>query len=970
TVDDEGRQRIGAGAAVEVPVVDLAGHPPAERQAALAALRARLSHQILPAATGPLYDVRVARLGGGRWRLFLGLDLLVCDIASGLLLAGQALALYDDPGAALPAAGLTFREYVLTTAARRDGAAVEAARRWWRAQLESLPPAPSLPWVSPPPGAVTRFARRQMALAPDRWAAFRASARRRGLTPAAALATAYAEVLAGWSRRAPMTLNLTVFDRRPIHPDVDRLVGDFTETLLLAVDPGPALSFAARAGAVQETLWGALEHGALGGVEVLRMLNRARPGAVTRMPVVFTAALGREGAPAVDPRIAEGLRRIEYGVSQTPQVWLDHQAIEVAGWLQIHWDAVEARFPPGVLDAMFAAWGALLGRLADEDGAWDRPVDVTPPGLAARWAACNDTAGPRAEGTLWSRFAAQAAAAPGRAAVVAPGRALDYGELAARAAAVHAALGAVEPGERVGIVMRRHWAQAVAALGILRAGGAYVPLDAGWPAARVAGILARAGVTRVATTADLLDAAPWGAGVTAVAVDTLPLDGPAPAPAADDPARVAYVIYTSGSTGEPKGVVIDHAGAVNTLDDINRRFAVGADDRALGLSALSFDLSVYDLFGLFAAGGAVVLPDAAADRDPAAWLAQMQAERVTLWNSVPALMEMLVEHAERAGARWPESLRHVLLSGDWIPVSLPDRIRALGEAVTVTSLGGATEASIWSIAHPIGEVDHARPSIPYGRPLTNQTMWVLDPLLRPCPEWAVGELYIGGVGVALGYAGDPAQTAARFVTHPESGERLYRTGDLGRLWPDGTIEFLGREDGQVKIGGHRIELGEITAALERHPAVRAAVVDARGEPPGPRRLVAYVVPDGGALDAAALRAHLSGTLPGYMVPEQWVALETLPLGANGKVDRRRLPAPAAVEAAGRAPRAGREQAIAALWAGLLGRDDIGAELDFFAAGGDSLAAVRLVAEVRRALGVYVPLRRFFAEPTVAALAAL
>ncbi|MEZ4431013.1 MAG: condensation domain-containing protein [bacterium] len=248
TVDDEGRQRIGAGAAVEVPVVDLAGHPPAEREAALAALRARLSHQILPAATGPLYDVRVARLGGGRWRLFLGLDLLVCDIASGLLLAGQALALYDDPGAALPAAGMTFREYVLTTAARRDGAAVEAARRWWRAQLESLPPAPSLPWVSPPPGAVTRFARRQMALAPDRWAAFRASARRRGLTPAAALATAYAEVLAGWSRRAPMTLNLTVFDRRPIHPDVDRLVGDFTETLLLAVDPGPALSFAARAG--------------------------------------------------------------------------------------------------------------------------------------------------------------------------------------------------------------------------------------------------------------------------------------------------------------------------------------------------------------------------------------------------------------------------------------------------------------------------------------------------------------------------------------------------------------------------------------------------------------------------------------------------------------------------------------------------------------------------------------------------
>jgi amino acid adenylation domain-containing protein len=311
---------------------------------------------------------------------------------------------------------------------------------------------------------------------------------------------------------------------------------------------------------------------------------------------------------------------------------------------------------------------------------------------------------------------------------------------------------------------------------------------------------------------------------------------------ADD---LAYVIYTSGSTGRPKGVMIDHRGAVNTILDVNHRFHVEPGDRVLALSSLSFDLSVYDVFGILAAGATIVMPDASGRRDPAHWTDLVARREVSIWNTVPALMQMMVEYLSGLSRRLPGSLRLVLLSGDWIPVNLPARIGELAPGASVVSLGGATEASIWSILYPVDQVDPAWPSVPYGKPMRNQTFHVLDHNLEPRPTWVPGELYIGGAGLAHGYWRDEARTEASFVTHPRTRERLYRTGDLGRYLPDGNIEFLGRQDLQVKIRGHRIELGEIEVALLDHPAVSAGVVAAVGDPRGDRQLVAYVVPERG-----------------------------------------------------------------------------------------------------------------------------
>jgi amino acid adenylation domain-containing protein len=325
-----------------------------------------------------------------------------------------------------------------------------------------------------------------------------------------------------------------------------------------------------------------------------------------------------------------------------------------------------------------------------------------------------------------------------------------------------------------------------------------------------------------------------------------------------DPSDLAYVIYTSGSTGAPKGVMIDHRGAVNTILDINRRFAIGRDDRVLAISSLSFDLSVYDIFGTLAAGGTIVFPDAAAARDPERWLELIRRERVTVWNSVPALMSMLVEVAGGRPECAPRSLRVVLLSGDWIPLALPDQIRRSMPDVDVISLGGATEASIWSIAYRIDEIDPEWKSVPYGRPLANQYFHVLDERLDHRPVWVPGQLFIGGIGLAKGYWRDEESTRTRFFTHPRTGERLYRTGDLGRYLPDGNLEFLGREDFQVKIRGHRIELGEIETVLNQHPAIRESVCTVIGEERGNERLVAYVVPGDAQSRPAAGRASTPG----------------------------------------------------------------------------------------------------------------
>jgi len=935
-----------------IEVLDLRGRRPFEAEASLQQRRREMSVQVLESDRWPLFEVRATLLDGGRVRIHLSFDGLMHDLWSQRMLLREVARRYEEPRVAWPEHTFTFRDYALALRGAASSPQTERARVYWRGRAETLAPGPELPLARDPASIERpRFVRRSARLPAATWARLRERAAAHALTPAALLVAAFAEVLGTWSRSRRFTLNLPMSVRRPFHPDVKELIGQFTSVTLLEVDGGAVATFAGRARAVQARMWRDLDHAEVSGVEVVRDMARTR-GRVPVLPVVFTSSL-ELGVPDVDVAPAGVPARQVHGITQTPQVWLDNQVNESGGQLVVDWDVVEELFPAGLIDAMFDAHQRLLHELAACDEAWEAESGVKLPERDRETrAAVNATAVERPDELLHELFERQVPANAARPAVIARDRTLSHLELAKLARRLARLLRAegVAPGSLVGVALPKGWEQVVSVLGVLMAGGAYLPLDPGLPQERRWKLARHGELAVVLTQAGSTQS--WPAGVRAVEVsdDALASSNDAPLEPSATPADLAYVIYTSGSSGEPKGVMVEHRAAANTLSDLNRRFGVVASDRVLALAALSFDLSVYDVFGVLAAGGAVVMPAPAAFPDPASWVELAARHAVTIWNSVPAQMDLALSHAALRGEALPPSLRLVFLSGDWIPTSLPGTLRARAPGARLIAMGGATEAAIWSIWHDVVHVDPTWPSIPYGRPLENQTWHVLDEELAPRPVWVPGSLYIGGRGLARGYWRDEARTAERFFVHPHTGERLYRTGDLGRYHPDGTIEFLGREDFQVKVHGFRVETGEVETALREHPAVEAAVVVASGEPREARQLVACVVTRRGVA-AEELRRFVGDKLPAYMVPARVVPLDRLPLTGNGKVDRQALAACCAASSAP-APATCTELVshLAALMAEVLGVSAVDARVSFIALGGDSLRGMKLISAIQESVG--------------------
>ena len=891
-----GDQRILPAARYSIEVRDLRGADPQTRQRTLLEWRDALSHRVYAPAEWPMFSIVACRLDEDLTRVLVSVDALNVDMGSFKIVFGEWMALYREPARSLPELTLSYRDYAIALDAMRSAPASQRSATYWRERAARLPPAPDLPLTQPFNQLTSqRFSRRGGRLEAGRWTALKQLAARYGLTPSGVTLAAYHEVLAAWSRSPEFTINVTLFNRLPLHPQVAQLVGDFTSIVLLWTPASPDDTRADRARRLQRQLWADVEHRWVSGVQTLRDVARVhgRSGGEALMPCVFTSTLS-DRASGLLPLHALG-RRV-YSSIQTPQVSLDLHVSEDGGDLVYDLDAVEALYPPGLLDDMFAAYGALLDRLASADAAWTEPPRTQAPAVhLARRRDVNETGAPFRHVRIEDACAAGGARDPAQPAIIASDRVLTYAELDAMSGAAAAGLLALGVGRdrTVGIAMCKGWQQIPAVLAVLRAGGAYVPIDPEWPAARQEQILGDAGVEIVITQeyGDCRTHRSTRRVVTLNGLSAGATDGARRAQGSIE--DLAYVLYTSGSTGVPKGAMIEHRSVVNRIDDVNARFGVDRP-RVLALTALHHDLSVYDVFGTLAAGGAIVVPEAARLPDPRHWLDLVDRHGVTLWNSVPAYLEMLVSHLEAvpADVRRARSLRLIMLSGDWIPVPLAARIRALLPDARLISLGGPTETTVWDIAFPIEAIDPAWRRIPYGRPLANATYHVLDAALEPRPDWVAGELYIGGTGLARGYYARPDLTAERFVTHPRTGERLFRSGDLGRALPDGTIEILGRVDHQVKVRGQRIETGEIEHVLRRHPLVADALVVATGESDRDRRLVAYVVaahrsapPTEAAVSAAASKSAGRG-IRHDLDGRACVALPAPPANAAGRETRR------------------------------------------------------------------------------------
>ncbi len=565
----------------------------------------------------------------------------------------------------------------------------------------------------------------------------------------------------------------------------------------------------------------------------------------------------------------------------------------------------------------------------------------------------------------------QAARTPDAVAVEADGASLTYRELDARASqlAWHLRDLGVGPEVLVGICVERGVQMVVGLLGILRAGAAYVPIDPAYPRERQAFMLEASSAPVLLTQERLAASLPLQSTVELVCLDrdwgeiqTRPTHSP---DAGLDPEQLAYVIYTSGSTGQPKGVQIPHRALVNFLTSMRQRPGLAPTDVLLAVTTLSFDIAGLELYLPLITGGRLVIASTETASDPRALAALLASSAATVMQATPTTWRMLLEDG------WPGApALKALCGGEALPVALADRL--LDAGVELWNMYGPTETTIWSTC---ARIESTAAGLTIGRPIANTTLHLLDPHLRPVPVGVVGELWIGGDGLARGYRGRDELTAERFLPSPFGGGRIYRTGDLARYRATGEVEFLGRVDHQVKVRGYRIELGEIETALSRHDAVADAVVVAHELAAGDTRLGAYVVPtagaDTGAL-VAQLREWLRRTLPEYMVPATITLLEAMPQTANGKVDRNALPAPVEDRSARGlvTPSTPAQRELAELWQELLGVERVGVQDDFFDLGGHSLLAVQLTARIRARFEIDLPVRAVFEAPTLADLAAL
>ena len=884
-VNADGQQRVLPHVPdYAIMTTDLRTSP--DRDALLTAVRARLSHIRRDVSQWPLFTVEAALLPEQQTRLFLSVDMLIGDAQSWRILYREAVALYAKPDLRLPELDLQFSDYVDALSRLKSGGAYERDRRYWQQRLTHFPKPPALPLLrhSSEQPIPQLFERRTSIYSEANTAALRALAAKHGATLSTLLLAVFSDVLRIHTGSAEFLINVTAYNRPAIHPQINDVVGDFTSLLLLAVSNKGA-TFADRLRVLQRQIWVDFSHGSYNGVEVLRDLaSISRGHTLAAAPVVFTSTVDIGTADDQQPEI---VGEVGFGIGQTPQVAFDYQAYIINGALRINWDTVEAWFPKGYLDEMFSEHRKMIEMLVADPSCTNRArlLDRDPVAIPE--------SRPLGGGQrLHQPFLSQWENNPHSIAIRMDNRDLTYDDVYRLALHIASQILAVSPvSPLVPIVMEKGWQQPIAALAILMCGRAFIPLDVSWPSARIASVLANSGADIIVTQDHLTDRlTSQGVGLASlISVDERCtcdndhewfLDAAASTQTADD---LAYVIYTSGSTGEPKGVMITHQAALNTILSINARYGVNDTDRVFALSPLSFDLAIYDIFGTFAAGGTLVMPSQSELRNPSRWAEILVEESVTVWNSAPALLSLLLE-AQRSAALTLPHLRLCLLSGDWIPLKLPASLKWRAPRAHVVSLGGATEASIWSIAFDVSQLDPTWTSIPYGYPLSGQAVFVLDEGLAKQPVGVPGEIFIAGHGLAVGYLNRPDLTAEAFLVAPHTGDRLYRTGDVGRLRADGSIELLGRMDDQVKIGGYRIEPREVEAAIITTPGVASAAVMAIGAAEQ-RRLIAFYT---GTAELGVVRAEVAKRLPAAMIPSRFYMLDMLPLTATGKVDTRGL----------------------------------------------------------------------------------
>ncbi|WEF35134.1 non-ribosomal peptide synthetase [Pseudoduganella chitinolytica] len=891
------------------------------------------------------------------------LGVLVREIAAGYRAARQGVA------AALAPLPIQYADYAAWQRQWLQGPRLQARLAEGVAQLQGAPELLTLPTDRPRPAVQDyRGASIEVGLDADLSRALRDLGNRHGTTLYMTVLAAWAAVLARLAGQSQVVIGSSHAGRNRV--EVEPLIGFFVNTQALKIDVAGAATVAALLAQARQA---ALQAQGLHDLPFEQLVEAINPARSMAHHPLFQVMLTWHNTPDAALELAGlAVERLRGGqASATFDLALDFE--EVGNGIAGQLNYATALFDEGTVRRYWGYLHAMLRAMVADEGQEVARIALLDEAertqLLYGFNATERTHG--AAQPVHVLFERQAAARPDAVALEHDGRQVRYGELNARANRLAHRLRAlgVRPDARVALCMERCIDVIVAMLATLKAGAGYVPLDPAQPVERLAHMLVDSAPVVLLTQQPLRERLPVPPGCHVATLDSLDLDGlpehdPGCAEVGLAASHLAYVIYTSGSTGTPKGVMVEHRQLWHQVAALRELYGVTPADRVLQFCALTFDVSVEEIFGTLLHGATLVLRTDAWVTDPAGWCRLCAEHQLTVANLPTLFWQRMALEPDVA---MPAQLRQIVIGGDAVGgAALEAWWRRPGHRPLLANAYGPTETTINATVARCAATD-APGSI--GRPVPDSRVYVLDDGRQPVPLGVAGEIYIGGAHVARGYLNRPELDAQRFLPDPfVAGGRMYRTGDLGRWHADGTVEFLGRNDFQVKIRGYRIELGEIETRLAQLEGVSEAAVLARADRHGEKRLVAYVV---GTVDASQLREQLARWLPDYMVPTAYVALDALPLTANGKLDRQALPAPGAaalVQRAHEAPQGEVEQVLARIWSALLGVEPVGRQDSFFELGGHSLLAVRLVSQLRQQLGVELPLAALFESPRLGELA--
>ncbi|MEV1451390.1 non-ribosomal peptide synthase/polyketide synthase [Pseudomonas aeruginosa] len=956
---------------LEVAFEDCSGLPEAEQEARLREEAQRESLQPFDLCEGPLLRVRLIRLGEERHVLLLTLHHIVSDGWSMNVLIEEFSRFYSayatgaEPG--LPALPIQYADYALWQRSWLEAGEQERQLEYWRGKLGERHPVLELPTDHPRPAVPSyRGSRYEFSIEPALAEALRGTARRQGLTLFMLLLGGFNILLQRYSGQTDLRVGVPIANRN--RAEVEGLIGLFVNTQVLRSVFDGRTSVATLLAGLKDTVLGAQAHQDLPFERLVEAFKVER--SLSHSPL-FQVMYNHQPLVA-DIEALDSVAGLSFGQldwkSRTTQFDLSLDTYEKGGRLYAALTYATDLFEARTVERMARHWQNLLRGMLENPQA---SVDSLPMldaeeryQLLEGW---NATAAeyPLQRG-VHRLFEEQVERTPTAPALAFGEERLDYAELNRRANRLAHAL--IERGigadRLVGVAMERSIEMVVALMAILKAGGAYVPVDPEYPEERQAYMLEDSGVQLLLSQShlklplaqgvqriDLDRGAPWFEDYSEANPD-IHLDGE----------NLAYVIYTSGSTGKPKGAGNRHSALSNRLCWMQQAYGLGVGDTVLQKTPFSFDVSVWEFFWPLMSGARLVVAAPGDHRDPAKLVKLINREGVDTLHFVPSMLQAFLQDEDVASCT---SLKRIVCSGEALPADAQQQVFAKLPQAGLYNLYGPTEAAI-DVTHWTC-VEEGKDAVPIGRPIANLACYILDGNLEPVPVGVLGELYLAGRGLARGYHQRPGLTAERFVASPfVAGERMYRTGDLARYRADGVIEYAGRIDHQVKLRGLRIELGEIEARLLEHPWVReAAVLAVDG-----RQLVGYVVLESEGGDwREALAAHLATSLPEYMVPAQWLALERMPLSPNGKLDRKALPAPevSVAQAGYSAPRNAVERTLAEIWQDLLGVERVGLDDNFFSLGGDSIVSIQVVSRARQA-GLQLSPRDLFQHQNIRSLA--